>query len=89
MYSSLQRPYGSIDGLIAEVPATEGYADARLFGSLSDSQVTAHIRAMSDPSGGPFGRDVHRSYMCFNSGDCNSYVGRQRWGTSSSLLVGA
>jgi hypothetical protein len=31
---SFQRPYGSIDGLTAEVPATKGYADACLFGSL-------------------------------------------------------
>jgi hypothetical protein len=34
IYSSFQRPYGSIDGLTAEVPVTEGYADACLFGSL-------------------------------------------------------
>eukprot|EP00961_Rhodomonas_salina_P113788 1530209-Rhodomonas_salina.1 len=66
-----ERPYGSIDGLTAEVPATEGYADACLFGSLRDSQVTAHFRAMPDPSGGRLGRDVHRGYRCFNSGDCS------------------
>jgi hypothetical protein len=34
IYSSFQRPYGSIDGLTAEVTATLGYANARLFGSL-------------------------------------------------------
>jgi hypothetical protein len=45
-YSSLQRPYGSIDGLTAEVPTTKGHVDACLFGSLWDSQVTAHFRAI-------------------------------------------
>jgi hypothetical protein len=30
----ISRPYGSIDGLIAEVPSAEGYACAFLFGSL-------------------------------------------------------
>jgi hypothetical protein len=34
IYSSFQRPYGSIDGLIKEVPTTESYADACLFESL-------------------------------------------------------
>jgi hypothetical protein len=34
IYSSFQRPYGSIDGLTTEVSATEGYADAFMFGSL-------------------------------------------------------
>jgi cell fate regulator YaaT (PSP1 superfamily) len=34
MYSSFQRPYGSIVGLLAEVPCTEGSADACLFGSF-------------------------------------------------------
>jgi hypothetical protein len=33
IYTSLQRPYGSIDGRTAELPTTEGYANACLFGS--------------------------------------------------------
>jgi hypothetical protein len=42
--SSLQRPCGSIEGLSAEVYATEGYTDACMFESLYDSQVTVHFR---------------------------------------------
>jgi hypothetical protein len=35
VHPSFQRPYyGSIDGLIAEVPSTKGHLDACLFGSL-------------------------------------------------------
>jgi hypothetical protein len=33
---------------------------------------------MPNPSGGRLGRDVHRSYMYFNSGDCSSLVARPR-----------
>jgi hypothetical protein len=31
---------------------------------------------MRDPSGGQLGRDVHRGYIYFDSGDCNSHVAR-------------
>jgi 8-oxo-dGTP pyrophosphatase MutT (NUDIX family) len=67
----------------------KGYADACLFGSLQDSQVTAHFRAMHVPSEGQLGRDVHLSYMLYDSGDCISHVARSRRRTSISLLIGA
>jgi hypothetical protein len=35
---------------------------------------------MPDPSGGELGRDVHRGYKCFDSGDCNNYLQDQGGG---------
>ena len=60
-----------------------------MFGSLQDSQATAHIRAMRDPAGGQLGRDVYRGYGCFDSGDCNNLVARLGRITSTNLLLGA
>jgi hypothetical protein len=52
VHPSLLGSYGSIDGHVAEGTDTEGYANTCLLGSLRDSQVTAHFRAMPNPSGG-------------------------------------
>jgi hypothetical protein len=43
---------GSQFRTILQVPSTKGYDDACMFGSLPNSQVTAHFRAMHDSSGG-------------------------------------
>jgi hypothetical protein len=47
---------------------------------------------MYDPSNGQLGRDVHRSYICFVSGNCSSPLARsRRWtftvATYASLVV--
>jgi hypothetical protein len=89
VHSSAQRPCGSIDGLTAEVPTAEGYVDACLFGSLRDSQVKAHFRAMFDPFGGHLGRDVYRNYRCFDSGDRNTLVARPTRRTLTNFLMRA
>jgi hypothetical protein len=39
---------------------------------------------MNDPSRGQLGRDVHRGYQCFDSGNCGSHAARPRRRSSTT-----
>jgi hypothetical protein len=89
IYSSLQRPYGSIDGLTTEVLAKEVTMTPVCLKAFEILELWLISAPLFFPTGGQLGRDVHRSYICFKCGDCISHIARPRRRPSTNLLHGA